>query len=251
MAMSPWVRRLNDAFAYPVERLGDVTPQLLGQPDVTAPAFGLQLSAATQPPPSKAPDLPASVDWDFVSNEEGPNLSGNVPGQNGQPFPKSGVTVGHGLDLGQHNAADLRGMGLPNDLVSLLTPYLGYRGQSAQDYVTAHPLTINAQQQAQIDKGLFPTEYDRLAQRYNAASKAGVRFQDLPQDAQTAIMDVAHQYGDLAARTPNFWNQIVNSQWQAADDNLRNFGDIHKTRRGDHANRMQKAITSGALKGKP
>lgn len=33
MAMSPWVKRLSDAFANPVERLGDVLPQLLSNAD--------------------------------------------------------------------------------------------------------------------------------------------------------------------------------------------------------------------------
>ena len=237
--VSPLVRLLHQVFAQPVARLGDVAPQLLA---------GVRTKQAAPAADSGTPDLPAGVDWGFVAGREGDGTQAEVPADSNKiPFANSGVTVAHGFDLGQRNAADLERLGLDSDVVTALTPYLGLRGQAAQDYLVLHPLSITPQQQDQIDRPVFVSGYDRLAKSYNAATTTGTRFQDLPQDAQTAIMDVAHQYGNLAMRTPNFWNQIVNGQWQDAQNNLMNFGDAHPTRRRLEGGLMQNAIASGSL----
>jgi len=114
--------------------------------------------------------------------------------------------------------------------------------------LNARPLNISPQQQDQIDNVIFNSHYNRVARDYNAQTTTGTRFQDLPQGAQTAIMDVAHQYGpNLAVRTPNFWKQAVNGQWQAARDNLMNFGDAHGRRRQDEGALIQSEMNAGTL----
>jgi hypothetical protein len=61
-------------------------------------------------------------------------------------------------------------------------------------------------------------------------------------------MSVAHQYGtNLPDRTPNFWNQVTNGQWQAAHDNLMDFGDSFGPRRRLEAGLLLNAINSGSL----
>jgi hypothetical protein len=189
------------------------------------------------------------VDWDFINEREGVLTSGYVPkDENRRPDTNSGVSIATGFDMGRRSAADLRGLGLDDDLVTHLTPYLGLRGQAAQDYLDANPLRITPQQQRAIDAPTFITSYNRLADRYNAAQTTGTHFQDLPRNAQTAIFSVAHQYGtDLARRTPNFWTQITNGQWQDAYDNLQNFGDAHRRRRHLEGGLILDAVNSGSL----
>ena len=116
--MSPAVRLLHQVFAKPVERLGDVTAQLLGERPVA---------------PTNAPARPGGVDWGFITGQEGPGLKGYVPQDRNVPLEKSGVTVAHGFDLGGRSVADLQKLGLPDDMVTMLAPYVGARGQAAQD----------------------------------------------------------------------------------------------------------------------
>ncbi|HKX64136.1 MAG TPA: pesticin C-terminus-like muramidase [Rhizomicrobium sp.] len=198
---------------------------------------------------NNAAALPAGVDWGFINEREGVLTTGNVPkDKQHHPFAKSGVTIASGFDLGGRTAADLRRLGLSDDLVTSLTPYLGLRGQAAQDYLTAHPLNITPQQQQAIDTPTFTSTYNTVADNYNAAQRTGTRFQDLPRSAQTAIISVAHQYGtNLAAATPNFWTQVTTGRWRDAYDNLMNFGDAHGSRRQLEGGLMLNAINAGSL----
>jgi hypothetical protein len=158
------------------------------------------------------------------------------------------VTIAAGFDLGGRNAADLQALGLPEDLITALTPYLGLRGQAAQDYLVLNPLNITREQAQQVDALVFNSFYNAVARNYNAAAAPGLRFQGLPGEAQTAIVDLAHQYGtNLAAATPNFWRQITTGQWQEAYNNLMNFGDDYSPRRQAEAGLLLNAINAGTL----
>ena len=213
-----------------------------GEPRLVAQAT--QAAAA-----NNAPTLPAGVDWDFINEREGVLTNGYVPEDgDDRPVTNSGVTIAAGFDLGRRSVVDLQRLGLADDLVTRLTPYLGRRGQAAKDYLNANPLSITSEQQRAIDTPTFTSSYKRLAGNYNAAQTTGTRFQDLPRSAQTAIFSVAHQYGtNLATRTPNFWNQVTTGRWQEAYDNLQNFGDAHPSRRREEGRRILDAINSGNL----
>jgi hypothetical protein len=214
---------------------------------------GALLPQVAQAAPAAAanntPALPAGVDWGFIGEREGVRTDGYVPlDMHRHPDANSGVTIAAGFDLGRRTAADLQRLGLSDDLVTSLTPYLGLRGQAAQNYLTAHPLNITAPQEQGIDTPTFTSTYNTVADNYNAAETTGTRFQDLPQSAQTAIISVAHQYGpDLASATPRFWSQVTGGQWQAAHDNLENFGDAFRPRRQLEGGLMLNAISSGNL----
>ena len=192
--------------------------------------------------------LPVGVDWDFIATLEGAALKGYVPNDgSGNPDANSGVTIAVGFDLGRRSVASLEALGLEAGLIATLTPYLGLRGQAAQTFLDGKPLTITAAQEQAIDADAFNTYYNAVAGNYNAAS-GGIRFQSLAQGAQTAIVSVAYQYGtNLAAKTPKFWTEVVDCQWQAAYDNLMNFGDRFPTRRHKEAARLLAAIKSGTL----
>ena len=57
------------------------------------------------------------------------------------------------------------------------------------------------------------------------------------------IASVSFQYGvALNRRTPNFWWQITNGDWDGALANLRNFGDRYDTRRNKEADLLAPTI---------
>ena len=70
----------------------------------------------------------SNIDWDFIKKLEGNSLTGVVPDAEGS---QSGVTIASGFDLGARGLSDLAG--LPQDIIDLLTPYLGYKGAEAQE----------------------------------------------------------------------------------------------------------------------
>lgn len=204
---------------------------------------------------------PADIDWGFVTNNEGMKLAGYVPvGEDKKtPLDQSGVTIAAGFDLGQRNAADLRALNLSPELVQMFTPYLGLKREKAQAALAARktPLTITRDDALAINKAVKTYILNKTIKSYNAATARNYgadtapRLQDLPREAQTAILSTAYQYGDLASRTPNYWEQITNGDWQGAHGNLLAFGDKYHSRREREAIKLREAIDSGRLPGAP
>lgn len=198
------------------------------------------------PTPPKNPNCAApaiSVDNGFITQNEGSTNTGYVPTKNGVPLGTSGVTVGIGVDLGSKTAAGLASWGLSQTLINQLTPYLGLTGTAAQQELASNPLTLSAADSAALSNAAIAANISSLSSAFNnAASFAD--FNQLPPNTQTAIADVAYQYGDLASKTPNFWSQITTGDWAAALSNLNNFGDDYATRRAADAALLQNDINN-------
>ncbi len=92
----------------------------------------------------------------------------------------------------------------------------------------------------------------QVAARYDAASD-GVRFADLPAEAQTVIADIAIQFGpNLDRATPRFWRFVTTGDWEKALAELRHFGDkgrgpdgspLSSKRRIEAAKRLAKILS--------
>ncbi|QLF92339.1 peptidase [Pseudomonas sp. ABC1] len=179
-----------------------------------------------------------SIDFSFIAKLEGGSATrGYVPDAGSS---RSGVTIGTGFDLGQRKLADLQAMSLPDALCERLSPYLGMIGQTAVAQLAKLPLIVSAAEAEQIDEAFKEPFINRLAGNY--AKSGGGDFSRLPAPMQTVIASVAFQYGDLASRTPNFWQQIVKHDWVAAHANLLSFGDRYTNRRRQEAALLSKAM---------
>lgn len=187
------------------------------------------------------------VDWAKIKGYEGQRLDGYVPTKNGVPIGTSGVTVASGFDLGARNLSDLQKLGFDNSLIATLTPYLGLKGSSALNYETANPLNITQAQSDTINSAAKSLSLSLLVSKYDTSTGIAGSFFDLPAEAQTVIASVSFQYGNLALKTPNFWNQITTNNWSAAYSNLMNFGDEFGTRRQSEAALLKQAIDAGKL----
>ena len=187
-------------------------------------------------------NLPPKVDYNFLTQHEGGVITqGYIP-----PAGNSSITIGAGVDLGQHNAADLAAAGVSQSIIDQLAPYLGLQGSVATAYLAAHPLSLSFTDAATLSI-LVERDYARqIGEKYNAASE--LDFFNLPTNTQTAIVDLAYQYGrDLPTRTPTFWYQITHGDWAGAYQNLLNFGDIYTSRRHDEAELIAKDLQSHRL----
>ena len=181
------------------------------------------------------------IDWDFIASNEGNRLTAYVPlGPTGAVLGHSGVTIASGFDLGQHSVQDLTKMGLDSALVNKLTPYVGLRGSDAKNYLDAHtPVSIIQSEASAINAASHSESLVRLVAQYDAATNTPGAFYGLPARTQTAIADVAFQYGNLAGETPIFWSEIVSRDWAGAIAELRDFHDEHGTRRNSEADLIE------------
>lgn len=175
-----------------------------------------------------------NIDWNFIQKQEGNNLVGSVPDADNS---KSGVTIASGFDLGARSEDDLSG--LPDDIIALLKPFLGFKGAKAKEI--AKNLKVSKEQADIINKFSHKEAYDNLSAKWEKAT--GSSFADLPTSKATVIASVAFQYGDLESRTPNFWNQVTSDDWDGAVSNLRNFGDRYSSRRNREADFYESNIT--------
>ena len=177
----------------------------------------------------------SNIDFDFILKQEGFKTQGYVPEATKS---NSGVTIASGFDLGARNENDLKG--LPQDIVETLSPYLGLRGEEAENFLNSKRLTVTKDQANIINKFAKEEAVRNLKTKWEKATKTS--FDDLPKEKATVLASVAFQYGDLESKTPNFWNQTINNQWIDAYNNLLDFRDVYNSRREREAEYLFPAL---------
>ena len=169
----------------------------------------------------------SNIDFDFILKQEGFETKGYVPDAENS---KSGVTIASGFDLGARKLSDLKG--LPQDIIDLLSPFLGFQGVEASEI--APNLEVSEDQAKIINEFAKSEAITNLKTKWE--NTTGTSFDTLSKEQATVLASVAFQYGDLETRTPNFWNQATSGDWKGAYNNLLNFGDRYTSRRKNEAN---------------
>ncbi len=111
-----------------------------------------------------------------------------------------------------------------------MLPYVGKKKHQALAFLQSEPLQVTAQQVEEINRYSHAQVEANLRQQWQQSAPA-MDFDELADECQTVVASVAFQYGNLGKRTPNFWRQVTQCDWQGASDNLRNFGDKYSNRR--------------------
>jgi hypothetical protein len=188
----------------------------------------------------------SNIDFDFILKQEGFETKGYVPDAENS---KSGVTIASGFDLGARKLSDLKG--LPQDIIDLLSPFLGFKGAEASEI--APNLEVTEDQAKIINEFAKSEAITNLKTKWENAT--GTSFDDLGTEQATVLASVAFQYGDLESRTPNFWKQTTSGDWVGAYKNLLKFGDRYTSRRLDEAallwksDALKKSIDAGTSTG--
>ena len=182
-----------------------------------------------------------NIDWDFIAKREGNKLKGYVPDPTGSD---SGVTIASGFDLGARGLSDLAG--LPDSIIEKLKPFLGFKGAEADEI--ASNLTITNDEAKVINDFSKKEATELLSKRWKSAT--GTDFSELPKNKATVIASVAFQYGNLETETPNFWRQVTNDDWAAAEKNLRDFKDKYDSRRKLEADYYVAGLTTEEVESK-
>jgi len=125
----------------------------------------------------------------------------------------SGVTIGQGVDLGQHTADSLKKMGYPKELINKFKPYFGLKKQEA-----LNALNKNKQK----DNGLILTEEEaKLATdlmvkhkmaEYNRINKYK-DFKNLKDQRLNALL-IAEHYGGRLSGYKTFRNTLLKGKYK-------------------------------------
>lgn len=218
-------------------------------PSLTLPQQSGPFSVQAAPPMANQPS--PSVDYGFISKNEGQQqltaypsgaLAQSAPATGKDPGAGIGVTIATGVDLGSHSVDDLKRWGVSDQGVADLAPAMGLKGDAARNFLNAsQPLTIGAADAQAMDEGALKDTISAVQKAYDSTDPA-TSFSNLTPGQQTAIVDLAYQYGtNLASRTPKFWGDVTSGNWDAAVNELNNFHDSYLARRESEA-----GILSGA-----
>ncbi len=183
-----------------------------------------------------------TINWDFIQALEGFRTSGYVPDQG-----NSGVTIGAGFDIGQHDKASLYQFGFSIALLNKLRPYLGFTGESAKELLTRVPLKLSSAEAEEMDAGVRKAYAKAVEDEYSLNSDYTFSFLDTPK--QTVIVSVGFQYGSLKTKCPKFFHCVTGGMWQAAVTELRNFEDDYSERRNKEADYLASSIDQKQLQG--
>jgi len=131
---------------------------------------------------------------------------------------KSGVTIGVGFDLGQHNEKDLKAIGFNDKLIETLKPYLGKQGDDARKI--ASNLIVSGKDYIDVIELPVKAKADRIVEKYNQITGKDA-FQNLEQGLQNTIFGVMYNVGvEEETGAPGFWKQATSKDWDSLLLNL-------------------------------
>jgi GH24 family phage-related lysozyme (muramidase) len=189
------------------------------------------LNTSIQEPESSSHNIESDtdkVDWKFISEREGEAIKKGyvVEDNEGIPYPKSGVTIGTGVDLGSKTRKFFENIGVPDHIIEVLEPYFGLKGDEAKAFLEKKPFELSPVDIKILDKAVQKFEFNRIKTAYEKDSNKS--WNSLSANQQTVVTSVGFQHGDLKTKARNFWNQVLNDKWDDAIANLRDWDETGK-----------------------
>lgn len=195
-------------------------------------------------PEASAKEVP-EINWEFIKKLEGYRDKGYVPENNkGEVIGDSGVTIGHGVDLGGQDEEYLRRLGLQDDeLLETIAPYLGKKRLEAKEAIEATPLRLPPEKIAILDEIFNKRDLNVLK---SSVGEEG--YKNMPIEARTVLMSLIRNYGPTKPPTWNTYKAITSGDYPEAIRRLdtktkEEWNDeILWPRRGKEADLLEKLI---------
>ena len=156
-------------------------------------------------------------------------LEGNRPVPYTLKDKKSGITIGRGLDLGQHNVADLKRMGLPPELIKRFVDagFLGKQGQAARDHLKkSGKFILSEQEMLQLNGKLMTSKIADFNRDYE--NYMGESASKLSENQRFALQSAHFNLGENLFKAKgggvtDLTKQLRDKDFKAAAYNLANW----------------------------
>ena len=174
---------------------------------------------------------------------------GYVPMQQGRVLGNSGVTIGTGVDLGQHSRDALEKMGVPASITGVLVPYLGLRKEDAVSRLKASPLVLATDAVAALDRAVIGHFITRMEKRFDktiheiASAPCPGFFAERPREVQAVLVSLAYHLG--FGGFPRTYALLASGQYTRAIAALRNsaaWNHRYMYRRREEAALIEQAV---------
>ena len=180
------------------------------------------------------------VDYEFIKRQEESSDSrqsqiGFVPSRDGNVIGNSGVTVGTGIDLGKQGERELRSLGVNQQLIDKVKPYLGVTGKAAVDLVTSKPLSLTRNEVDILNNAYLTRDVSSII-----GSIGEERYMSLEPEAKTVILSLVRNFGPKAMNY-NTVRDLVAGRYESARLRLENPEKYGFTNRELDARRQREA----------
>jgi len=164
---------------------------------------------------------------------EGSSSVGYIPMDGGKPLDKSGLTIGKGVDLGQQTAEGLAKMGVKEETIAKLLPFLGLKGMDAvaQAQEVGEP-ELTDEEVKNLDSSII----DGYAKTFESMfkDKVGYDVSDLNENQQLALSSLFFQFGPSIFGTngkpTQLLGQLKNKDMEAVAGNIATWNPKYRTR---------------------
>lgn len=124
--------------------------------------------------------------------EGGVKTKAYIPSSNGIPVGKSGVTIGRGVDLGQHTAKELKNIGFSDEMIEKFKPFLGKQKFEAKKAweKSGKKLEISPEDAEYISDMMLYHKMEQFDKRFT-------KLKDVANPRQKAVLVAEHFGGRL------------------------------------------------------
>lgn len=162
------------------------------------------------------------IPCDIAGSNKTANYKGGPDPAKYIPMGVSGVTVGTGVDLGQTDATTLKNIGVSEETIDVVRPYLCKRKMEAVYALHRAPLTLTREQAEELDRCMHNHHIEIISRRYDRDAGVGA-FNEIPWQAQAVICSILYQRGvNSPKKFVNTWNALVTRNWKEASERLQN-----------------------------
>ncbi len=178
------------------------------------------------------------IDVDKIKEDEGDKSTTYTLSPD--EFPRSGVSVGMGVDLGLQNKLEqlldrIDDQDIVTRLRNKLAQFSGLKGQRA---VTAHEnnqQTLEEDEQNALNDAVLQETLERIQRRYAQVRRRlaepgvpepGVPWEQLTRGQRTILFSIAHQHGNMLLDDDTDFKSLTlaaEGKWNEFDSELRNF----------------------------
>ena len=155
-------------------------------------------------------------------------------------FPRSGVSVGMGVDLGTAGRLDdlldrITNPALRDSLEDKLAQFDGKTGGEAQAANDDNPQTLEEDEQKALNDAVLQETLERIQRTYAQVRRRlaepgvpepGVPWEQLTRGQRTILFSIAHQHGNMRLNNDEDFQSLTlaaEGKWNEFDRELRNF----------------------------